>query len=216
MTTPPPRIVVLISGSGTNLQALIDASQSSSPPHYKISLVLSNKPSAYGLTRAANAQIPTLSLSLKSYRESHPTASRTDYDTHLASLIRSHLSQDPIYKNSPTPDLIVLAGFMHILSPQFLSSFSDGRIINLHPALPGAFDGAHAIERAFEAFQKGEITETGVMVHKVIPEVDRGEVVLVRSVPIHKEDTLEKLEERIHSVEHGLIVEGTKKMLGVA
>lgn len=104
---------------------------------------------------------------------------------------------------------------MHILSPQFLSAFPEGRIINLHPALPGAFDGAHAIERAFKAFHDAEIAETGVLVYRVIPEVDRGGVVLVRKVPIYKEDTLEALEERIHGIEHGLIIAGTMKMLGM-
>ncbi|KAJ3033789.1 hypothetical protein HDV00_005830 [Rhizophlyctis rosea] len=212
MSTPPPRIVVLISGSGTNLQALIDA-QNTPPTPYKISLVLSNKPNVYGLTRAQTANIPTLTIPLKPYLASHPTHTRTDFDSHLASQIHSHLSLDPLYNNSPTPDLIVLAGFMHILSPKFLQSFPDGRIINLHPALPGAFDGAHAIERAFQAYKEGKITETGVMIHKVIPEVDRGEVVLKREVPIEESDTLESLEEKIHTVEHQLIVEGTKRML---
>jgi phosphoribosylglycinamide formyltransferase len=85
--------------------------------------------------------------------------------------------------------------------------------INLHPALPGAFDGANAIPRAFEAFQKGEITHTGAMVHRVIKEVDRGEPLIVRKVEIKEGDSLQDVENRIHGVEHEIIVEGTKKIL---
>lgn len=85
--------------------------------------------------------------------------------------------------------------------------------INLHPALPGAFDGANAIPRAFEAFQKGEVKGTGVMVHRVIKEVDAGEPLIVRKVEIRQGDTLEDVEARIHSIEHEIIVEGTKKIL---
>ncbi|CAJ0769771.1 9672_t:CDS:1, partial [Entrophospora sp. SA101] len=78
-------------------------------------------------------------------------------------------------------------------------------IINLHPALPGQFDGANAIERAYEAFKKGEINKTGVMVHKVIVDVDKGQPLLIEEVPILDSDTLNDLESRIHSVEHRLI-----------
>jgi phosphoribosylglycinamide formyltransferase len=85
--------------------------------------------------------------------------------------------------------------------------------INLHPALPGAFDGAEAIPRAFEAFQRGEVARTGAMVHRVIKEVDRGEPLVVREVEIKKGDTLADLEARIHGVEHEIIVEGTKKIV---
>lgn len=86
-------------------------------------------------------------------------------------------------------------------------------VINLHPALPGAFDGAHAIERAYEAFQKGEIKHSGVMVHRVVKEVDRGQPVLVREVEILPGEPLEAFEERLHQVEWKLIVEGTRKVL---
>ena len=116
-------------------------------------------------------------------------------------------------KNQSTPDLIVLAGWMHILSPEFISKFPPGLIINLHPALPGAFDGIHSIERALQAYHEGKIRNTGVMIHRVIPEVDRGEVVLVEEVEILPEDTLESLEERMHSVEHKLIVRGVRKLI---
>jgi phosphoribosylglycinamide formyltransferase len=203
-----PKIVVLISGFGSNLQALIDGSLSGVLPA-DISLVVSNKSAAYGLERAKNANIPTLTFPLKPYKDAGK--SRLEYDVDLAD--RIHKEFIALNPEKQTPDLIVLAGWMHILSADFINKFNDGHIINLHPALPGAFDGAHAIDRAYAAFKEGKIKNTGVMVHRVIPEVDRGQVILVREVEILESDTLEALEERIHSVEHGLIVEGAKAAL---
>jgi formyltetrahydrofolate-dependent phosphoribosylglycinamide formyltransferase len=193
-----PRIVVLISGSGTNLQAIIDATQRGDLKA-EIALVVSNKQAAYGLKRAEAAGIPTKVFSLKRFKDQGK--SRVDFDVHVANSIAE-------YK----PDLVVLAGWMHILSPEFLQVFPNN-VINLHPALPGQFDGAHAIERAYDAFKKGEITETGVMVHKVIAAVDQGQVILKESVPIYSSDSLEDLENRIHSVEHGLLVKGAQAFL---
>ncbi|CEP18308.1 hypothetical protein [Parasitella parasitica] len=192
-------IVVLISGSGTNLQALIDAIQDGRLKG-KIVGVVSNRKNAFGLERAKRAGIPTATFSLKQFKDQGKT--RVDFDVHVAKTIQEE------YR----PDLVILAGWMHILSPEFLSYFNNN-IMNLHPALPGQFDGAHAIERAFEAYQKGEIQHTGVMVHKVIPDVDRGEVILKREVPIEKEDTLQDLEDRIHKCEHELIVQGAQIFL---
>ncbi|TPX35350.1 hypothetical protein SmJEL517_g02268 [Synchytrium microbalum] len=186
-------VVVLISGSGSNLQALIDAS-------IPIALVVSNKKDAFGLTRAANAKIPTLVFTLKPYRDAGK--SRPEYDADLAAEIK---------KLVPAPDVVVLAGFMHILSEAFLNAFAT--VINLHPALPGQFDGANAIQRAFDAFKLGEIKHSGVMVHRVIPEVDRGAPLLTREVPILDTDTLESFETRMHQVEHELIVEATKTLV---
>ena len=113
------------------------------------------------------------------------------------------------------PDLVVLAGWMHILSDVFLKEVERENIpvINLHPALPSAFDGANSIQRAFDAFGRGEIEHSGVMVHKVIREVDRGEPILVRAVEIKKEDTLEDFEQRVHQTEWAVIVEATKIVL---
>jgi len=124
------------------------------------------------------------------------------------------------------PDLIILAGWMHIFGDGFLQ-FVDGRmplegevkprrvipVINLHPALPGAFDGANAIERAYEAFQKGEITHSGVMVHRVVKDVDRGDPLVVREVEMEKGEPIEEFQERIHEVEHEVIVQAAKKVL---
>ncbi|KAI8884844.1 phosphoribosylglycinamide formyltransferase [Backusella circina FSU 941] len=189
-----PTVVVLISGSGTNLQALIDATQDGRLKA-KITAVISNRKNAFGLERAQKAGIPTQTFSLKQFKDEGKT--RVDFDIYLAKSIQEQ------YK----PDLVILAGFMHILSPEFLSFFNDN-VMNLHPALPGQFDGAHAIDRAYEAYQKGEIQHTGIMVHKVIADVDRGAVILKREIPINKEDSLDDLENRIHKFEHQLIVKG--------
>ncbi|KAJ3154066.1 hypothetical protein HDU86_004991 [Geranomyces michiganensis] len=214
---PPPRIVVLISGSGTNLQAIIDAIHTGAL-HARIALVVSNRKNAYGLVRAQDAQIPTCTVSLQQFKAAN--RSRVEFDLDVAQKIKEHLRNESAAANVVSANdeseeiLIVLAGWMHILSPEFITQFPAGRIINLHPALPGAFDGAHAIERAYEAFTQKKITHTGVMVHRVIPEVDAGEVVLQEAVPINDGDSLEALEERIHAVEHRLLVEGVKIMLG--
>lgn len=229
-STTGPRIAVLISGSGSNLQALIDATHVPQGPlsHAHISFVLSNRKAAYGLTRAStsNPPIPTEILALKTWQNRNPGGTREQYDEVLAKAVLTG-GGGP---GGQGPDLIVLAGFMHIVSPVFLRALGHDTdlptsgapawrpskpvpIINLHPALPGAFDGANAIPRAFEAFQKGEVDKTGIMVHEVVAEVDRGAPVLVREVPIGKQDTLETLEEKMHGVEHELIVEATAVML---
>lgn len=199
MSKQLPTIVVLISGSGTNLQALIDATQEGSLKG-NIIAVVSNRKNAFGLERAKKANIPTRTFSLKQFKDSGKT--RVDFDIHVAKTIQEEYH----------PDLVILAGWMHILSPEFLSFFNNN-VMNLHPALPGQFDGAHAIDRAYEAFKKGEIKNTGIMVHKVIADVDRGEVILQREVPIYETDSLEDLENRIHSFEHKLIVEGAQTFL---
>ena len=102
---------------------------------------------------------------------------------------------------------------MHIFSNQFLRHFPY-RVINLHPALPGKFPGAHAIEEAFAAFQRGEIKGTGVMVHLVPDEqVDRGPVLLTSEVPIYPTDTLETLENRVHQAEHRTLVQAIDRLI---
>ncbi|KAF8959674.1 hypothetical protein BGZ46_001709 [Entomortierella lignicola] len=194
-----PRVVVLISGTGSNLQALIDAVKNGTLKA-EIPLVISNRSKVYGLTRAEEAGIPTKVLALKPYTTAGKT--RDEYDADLAQLIVE-----------AKPDLVVLAGFMHILSPTFLDQFPSTPLINLHPALPKQFDGAKAIERALEAYKNGEIKHTGVMVHRVIQEVDGGEPLLVKEVEIKPEDDLAALQERIHSVEHVLIVQGAVMVL---
>lgn len=193
------RLVVMISGSGTNLQALIDACASGALDA-RIAAVVSNRADAYGLDRAGQAGVPTVTFPLTSYRRAGRL--RRDYDADLAGLVAAF-----------QPDLIVLAGWMLVLSPAFLNRFPQ-RVINLHPALPGQFPGTHAIERAYNAFQRGEIDHTGVMVHWVIPEIDAGDVIASAAVNIRPDDTLEDLEARIHAAEHRLIVEATRLALG--
>jgi formyltetrahydrofolate-dependent phosphoribosylglycinamide formyltransferase len=193
------RLAVIISGSGTNLQAILEAVAGRRLPA-EIVLVVSNRKDAYGLVRAAEAGIPTLYFPLKPYKEEG--RGREAYDADLAEAVA-------VYR----PDWIVLAGWMHVLSPAFLDRFS-GRVLNLHPALPGHFAGTHAIERAFEAYQQGEITESGCMVHLVVPEVDAGPVIAQAVVPFAAGDTLEGYEERMHAAEHQLIVEAINRVIG--
>ena len=224
MTSREHRVVVLISGSGkprtsgirhpsdpnrhpgTNLQALIDAQGTQSLPNTNIVLVLSNRKAAYGLTRARNADppIPTQVLALQPYLKANPGKTRDDYDCEVSKIVLA-----------ASPDLVVLAGWMHVFSDTFLKEVEreDVPVINIHPALPGAFDGVNSVQRAFDAFGRGEIDHSGVMVHKVIREVDRGEPILVRKVEIKKEDSLEDFEQRLHQTEWGVIVEATKNVL---
>jgi phosphoribosylglycinamide formyltransferase-1 len=183
------KLAVLISGNGSNLQTLIDAC-ATNKLDAEIVVVISNQQNAYGLVRAANANLPALWIPFIK------GTARSAYDEQLAQQLR-------VYK----PDYIVLAGWMRLLSQSFLSHF-PGKVINIHPALPDCFPGTHAIDRAFNAYQAGLITHTGVMVHYVPDEgVDNGPVILQENVPILPEDTLETLEHRIHKTEHRLYVE---------
>jgi phosphoribosylglycinamide formyltransferase-1 len=186
------RLVVLISGNGSNLQAILDACKSGELNAEVVS-VISNKADAYGLVRAKNAGIEAIHFAKQGEE------SRNEYDARLAELVFSK-----------QPDYVVLAGWMRILTSSFLSHFPN-RVVNLHPALPGTFPGTHAIERAFEAYQRGEIEHTGIMVHLVPDEgVDDGPVLATEIVPIDKDDTLEALETRVHETEHELLVKTLK------
>ncbi|KAF8887815.1 phosphoribosylglycinamide formyltransferase [Infundibulicybe gibba] len=184
MSTAPRKLVVLISGSGSNLEALIKAQNTPALPNAQITLVLSNRKAAFGLTRASRAKPPikTSYLALQPFLKSNPDKTRDDYDAEIAKIVLAE-----------SPDLVVLAGWMHILGDGFLRLLAAIPVINLHPALPGAFDGANAIERAFQAFQRGEIEHAGAMVHRVVKDVDRA---------------------RLHTVEHEIIVLAAAKILG--
>jgi formyltetrahydrofolate-dependent phosphoribosylglycinamide formyltransferase len=193
------RLAVLISGNGSNLQAILDAVASGRLPGVSVAVVVSNRKDAYGITRAQQAGVPVIYHPLLPYRRAGK--SREEYDADLADLLAPY-----------EIDLVVLAGWMHILSMAFLRRFP--RVLNIHPALPGTFPGAHAIEEAWAAYQRGEIDHTGVMVHLAPDEgVDSGPVVCQQTVPIRPEDTLETLEERIHTVEHCLYVEAIATVL---
>jgi len=190
------RLVVLISGNGSNLQAILDACASSGELSASVICVISNKADAYGLIRAKHAGVEAVHFAKLA------TETRQEYDKRLSD-----------YVTTKQPDYIILAGWMRILSSAFLSSFPN-KVINLHPALPDTFPGTHAIERAFEAYERGEIDHTGVMVHLVPDEgVDNGPVLATEIVSIDKEDTLETLEARVHQTEHVLLVNILKKIL---
>ena len=185
--SPQKRLVVLISGNGSNLQAIINACENQSL-NANVIAVISNNPDAYGLKRAKKHGIPQQLL--------EPFNPRAAYDAKLAEIVKSY-----------QPDYIVLAGWLRILSMNFLKEFPN-QVINLHPALPEQFAGLNAIERAFKAYQKGDITKTGVMVHFVPDEgVDTGPVIKSESLEIKPDDTLETLEEKMHKLEHSLLIE---------
>jgi formyltetrahydrofolate-dependent phosphoribosylglycinamide formyltransferase len=189
------RLVVLISGSGSNLQAILDACASRYLPA-QVAAVISNRSEAFGLERARRAGVPAI------WKPKPKDQERRAYDAELAELAASY-----------QPDWVVLAGWMRILSSAFLERF-PGRVINLHPALPGAFPGTDAIQRAFQAYQEGVIQHTGVMVHLVPDEgVDSGPALASESVPIYSGEPLVDLEQRIHAVEHRLLVDTLRKLI---
>lgn len=189
------RLVVLISGNGSNLQAILDACAENRLPA-SVAAVLSNKPEAYGLERARRAGVPAIAFSPLEGE------SRRAYDTRLAALVSSF-----------DPDYIVLAGWMRLLSSNFLSVFPY-RVINLHPALPGTFPGTHAIERAYAAWQNGQTDRSGVMVHIVPDEgVDDGPVLASEEILFQPDETLKEFEARVHAVEHRLLVETLQNAL---
>ena len=192
------RLVVLISGSGTNLQAILDACAAGTLDAAVVGVV-SNRRDAFGLVRAERAGVLTRYVPFKPYRVAGK--SHAEYDADVAATVKSF-----------QPDWVVLAGWMHVLSPAFLKHFPQ-KVINLHPALPGQFAGTHAIERAFEAFRRGEISGSGCMVHFVVPEVDAGPVIATTDVPFLLDDTLDAFEARMHAAEHRLIVEAIRKIM---
>jgi len=173
------RIVVLISGSGSNLQAIIDASQDKDYPAEVVG-VISNKADAYGLTRATNAGIESQALSHKAFE------SREAYDVAL-------MAQIDNFK----PDVIVLAGFMRILTPDFVQHY-QGKLLNIHPSLLPKYQGLNTHQRAIDAGDK----EHGVSVHFVTEELDGGPVILQAKVPVFEGDTSDDLAARVHEQEH--------------
>lgn len=200
----PLRLGVLISGSGTNLQALIDAIESKELPGVQIALVVSNNIDAYGLERAHKHNLQTLYLHWKNREESETT------------LIT--------WLNLFQVELVVLAGWMRILSATFLAHFPNN-VINIHPALlPNdgtgstyitrdgslipVFRGLHAVKQALDA----GVHVTGSSVHYVTPEVDAGPVICREEIAIREGDTEESLHERLKAVEHRLIVEAVRRL----
>ncbi|TLU61324.1 phosphoribosylglycinamide formyltransferase [Thalassotalea litorea] len=173
------RIVVLISGSGSNLQALIDACGTGHIAGEVVGVV-SNIADAFGLTRAENAGVANQVLSHREF------SSRDAYDQQLIQCIDEY-----------TPDLVVLAGFMRILTPEFVQHY-QGKLLNIHPSLLPKYQGLNTHQRAIDA---GDETH-GVSVHFVTEELDGGPVILQAKVPVFAEDTASDLAERVHEQEH--------------
>jgi phosphoribosylglycinamide formyltransferase 1 len=175
------RIAVLISGSGSNLQALIDDAALAEAP-YAIALVLSNKADAYGLVRAEKAGLATAVISHRNYnsREAFDAAMNTEIE-------------------KANPDLVCLAGFMRILTPVFINRW-QGKLINIHPSLLPKFKGLHTHQRALEAGEK----EHGCTIHWVVPDLDSGEIIAQARVQVVSVDTEETLAARVLAEEHKL------------
>ena len=177
--TDPLRVAVLISGNGSNLQAIIDASNND-PGLYEVVAVISNREDAYGLERADGAGISTAVV------DHTASNSRESYDHALMQIIDAF-----------EPGLVVLAGFMRILTPQFVRHYA-GRMLNIHPSLLPKYKGLNTHQRAIDARDRVH----GCSVHFVTEELDDGPVVLQAEVPIIDGDTAETLAERVHVQEH--------------
>lgn len=187
------RLAVLVSGNGSNLQAVLDAC-AAGELSAEVVLVASNVPDAYALERARQAGVPAAVV------ERQAGEARAAYDVRLRDVVAAH-----------QPDLVVLAGWMRILTPEFVGAFD---VINLHPALPGELPGTHAIERAWQEALAGQRTGSGVMVHRV-PDagVDDGPVLASEAVPIRLDDTFEAFAERIHAAERRLLVAAIRDLI---
>lgn len=175
----PASIVVLISGSGSNLQALIDAEQKGELSG-EITAVISNRANAFGLERARKAGIKTQVIDHKSFED------RESYDKALAEAIDQY-----------QPDLVILAGFMRILTADFVNHYY-GRMLNIHPSLLPKYRGLNTHQRAID---DGE-THHGVSVHFVTPELDGGPVIIQAPVELLKNDDKESLAKRVQTQEH--------------
>lgn len=177
------RIAVLVSGSGTNLQALLDAIEADPDFGAEVVVVASDQPDAAGLDRARRRAIPTEATALVN----HPD--RAAWEAELTDLVAAH-----------EPDLVVLAGFMKILTTIFLHRWPD-RVVNVHPSLLPAFRGAHAVDDALAA----GVTVTGCTVHLVDELVDHGPILAQEAVPVRPGDDRASLHARIQAVEHRLL-----------
>lgn len=171
-------IVILISGRGSNMQAIVDAGIQGA----RVAAVISNRPAAAGLAWAAERGIATTALDHKQFD------SREAFDAALAAAIDAH-----------QPDLVVLAGFMRILTPAFTQRY-EGRMLNIHPSLLPAFTGLHTHQRAIEAGCK----LAGCTVHFVTAELDHGPIVAQAAVPVLDDDTEDTLSARVLKEEHRL------------
>jgi phosphoribosylglycinamide formyltransferase-1 len=183
-------IAVLISGRGSNLQALIDA-QAAGRLGGRIRVVIANRAEAAGLTRASAAGIETLVMPHGGY------ATRADYDRALVAALRER-----------GVGLVCLAGFMRVLGPTFCEAFPEA-VVNIHPSLLPAFPGVDAQQQAIDHGVK----IAGATVHLVTPELDAGPIVLQRAVPVLEGDTADDLAARILTVEHEIYPEAVARLL---
>ncbi len=178
---------VFVSGSGTNLQAIINKVKEGYIKA-ELSLVVSDNSNAYALKRAENAEIETAVFNFKKFN------SKRNFENAILKKLKE--------KNI---DFIVLAGFMRVLSPKFINKYPD-KILNIHPALLPSFKGTHGIKDAYEYGVK----VTGPTVHFVTENVDSGPIIIQKAVEIKENDTLESLEEKIHKAEHQIFPEAIK------
>jgi phosphoribosylglycinamide formyltransferase 1 len=195
------RIAVLLSGSGSNLQAILDACADGRIDAIVVAVV-SDRDDAFGLERARQNGV---SMVLHHTRRSGPMSvdERRMWDASLADVV-----------TAAQPDWVVLAGFLRILSSAFLERFAN-RVVNLHPARPGELAGLHAIERAFDEHVAGFRSSSGVMVHLVPDEgVDDGPVLATVDVPFVDGDTLATFSDRMHRCEHDLLVATLADLVG--
>jgi phosphoribosylglycinamide formyltransferase-1 len=181
------QVAVLVSGGGTNLQALLDDPQVA--PH--VALVLSDRPQVRALERAAARDVATEVIEV----DAHPD--RATYTEAARDVLLAH-----------GIDVVVLAGFMRVLSPGFFEAF-PGRVLNVHPALLPAFPGAHAVR---DALAWG-VKVTGVTVHLVDEQVDHGPIVLQEAIEVRDDDDWDSLESRVHAVEHRLLPAAVRALL---
>ncbi len=180
-TDEKKKLAVLASGNGTNLEAIIGATRNPKFPAI-VRVVLSDQKDAFALERARRHKIAAVFIDPKKFE------SRQAYDQMLVTTLKE-------YKI----DFVILAGFMRILSPNFIKLFSN-KILNIHPALLPQFRGLNAVERALKA----GVRETGVTIHFVDEGVDTGPIVIQERIPIQKKDTLDLLLKRVHKLEHSL------------
>ncbi len=178
-SSEPLRIAVLVSGSGTNLQALIDAIEAGHL-NARIELVVASNPDAYGIERAKKAGLETLVFQREDYAEPEKVDQR---------MIDAFKEHDIAY--------VIMAGYMRKVTPLLLNAYPS-RIVNLHPALLPKHPGAHGIQEAFEAGDK----VTGITFHFANEEYDQGPIIVQKEVPVLPNDTLDTLEARIHDAEH--------------
>jgi len=173
------RVAVLISGRGSNMQALIDSCRTAESPA-EIVLVISNHPSAAGLSIASNSGIEVAVVDHKNF------ADRTAFESELGRTLKS-----------ASIELVCLAGFMRLLSPDFVNNWRN-RLVNIHPSLLPAFKGLNTHKRVIET----GVRVTGCTVHFVRPEMDDGPIIVQAAVPVRPDDTERKLAERVLKVEH--------------